>query len=68
MMLLESRHEIVKSLPDGFDLVAKSETSEIATMRHKSRPLYGIQFHPERYTKENPDGNAVVGNFVRLLK
>jgi len=68
MMLLESRHEIVKSLPKGFRRLARSETSEIATMKHETRPLYGVQFHPERYTKESPDGNAVVGNFVRLLK
>ncbi len=68
MMLLESRHEVVKSLPAGFRLLAKSATSEIATMKHATLPLYGVQFHPERYTKENPAGNEVVGNFVRLLK
>jgi len=67
MMLLESRHEIVKTLPPGFRLLATSATSEIATMKHLTRPLYGVQFHPERYTKDNPDGNTVVGNFVRLL-
>ena len=68
LMLLESRHEVVKSLPKMFRLLASSDTSEIATMKHSTRPLYGIQFHPERYTKENPDGNGVVGNFVRILK
>jgi GMP synthase (glutamine-hydrolysing) len=68
LMLLESRHEIVKSLPAGFRLLASSDTSEIATMKHPTLPLYGVQFHPERYTRENPDGMAVVGNFVRLLK
>ena len=68
LMLLESRHEVVKSLPKGFQLLASSKTSEIATMKHEKRPLYGIQFHPERYTKENPDGNRVVENFVRMLK
>ena len=68
LMLLESRWEVVKSLPPGFSLVARSATSEIATMKHRSRPLYGVQFHPERYTKENPDGYTVVGNFVRLLE
>ncbi len=66
-MLLESRYEVVKSIPKGFRLLARSETSKIAAMRHASRPLYGVQFHPERYTKENPDGNAVVANFVRLV-
>ncbi len=68
LMLLESRWEVVKSLPPEFELVARSATSKIATMKHRSRPLYGVQFHPERYTKENPDGNTVVGNFVRLLE
>ena len=68
LMLLESRWEVVKSLPPGFGLVARSATSKIATMKHRSRPLYGVQFHPERYTKENPEGNAVVANFVRLLR
>jgi GMP synthase (glutamine-hydrolysing) len=68
LMLLESRWEVVSSLPAGFRLLARSATSRIATMKHESRPLYGVQFHPERYTKENPDGNSVVGNFVRMLK
>ena len=68
MMLLESRHEVVKSLPEGFRLLATSATSEIASMKHEKRPIYGVQFHPERHTKENPEGNAVVGNFVRILK
>ena len=68
LMLLESRHEVVKSLPKGFRLLATSDASRIATMKHKTRPLYGVQFHPERYTRENPDGKRVIGNFVRLLR
>jgi GMP synthase (glutamine-hydrolysing) len=68
LTLLESRYEVVKSLPRGFRLLARSETSQIATMKHEGRPLYGVQFHPERYTRANPDGNGVVGNFVRMLK
>jgi GMP synthase (glutamine-hydrolysing) len=68
LMLMESRHEVVKSLPDGFSLLARSATSRIATMKHPTRLLYGIQFHPERFTKEHPEGDAVVGNFVRMLR
>ena len=68
MMLLESRHELVQVLPAGFRLLARSESSPIAAMKHESRPLYGIQFHAERYTRRNPAGNEVVGNFVNLLR
>ena len=68
MMLLESRYEVVKSLPEGFSLLARSETSNIAAMKHPDRPLYGTQFHPERFTKEHPEGGAIVGNFVRSLR
>jgi GMP synthase (glutamine-hydrolysing) len=68
VMLLESRHEVVKALPHEFRLLAKSATSRIATMKHETRPLYGVQFHPERYTKVNPDGNLVVRNFLSLLR
>jgi len=67
MMLVESRHEVVEALPGGFKLIARSATSEIAAMRHRGLPIYGVQSHPERYSAANPEGNAVVGNFVRML-
>ncbi|MBI3859000.1 MAG: gamma-glutamyl-gamma-aminobutyrate hydrolase family protein [Thaumarchaeota archaeon] len=67
-MLLESRHQVVESLPVGFELIAKSATSSIAGMRHRNLPLYGVQSHPERYTEANPDGLRLVGNFVRSLR
>jgi len=67
-LLLESRSEIVRSLPPGFTLLARSETSPIAAMKHEARPLYGVQFHPERYSTDNPAGNRVVGNFVKSLR
>lgn len=65
--LLESRHEVVKSVPSGFRLIARSETSPIAGVRHEKLPIYGVQSHPERYSSQHPDGNLLVGNFVRML-
>ena len=67
LMLLESRYEVVESTPKGFARIAKSSTSHIAAMKSGPRPLYGVQFHPERYTIDNPEGNRVLGNFVGLL-
>lgn len=68
LMLLESRNEVVESLPTGFTLLARSEASEISAMKHSSRLQYGVQFHPERYTAANPHGDRVLGNFVGLLR
>ena len=68
LMLMESRHEVVKSTPDGFSRLARSTTSRIAAMKHPTRLLYGVQFHPERFTRAYPEGNVVVGNFVRMLR
>ncbi|MDV3277241.1 MAG: gamma-glutamyl-gamma-aminobutyrate hydrolase family protein [Nitrososphaerales archaeon] len=67
MTVFESHHEAVETLPERFRLLAKSPSSAIATMRHSSLPIYGLQFHPERNSPVKPDGNLVVSNFVRGL-
>lgn len=67
IMLLESRREIVRELPVGFRLLATSETSKLAAIKHPTRLVYGVQSHPERYTAENPGGDLLVRNFLALL-
>ena len=37
----------VKSVPKGFEVLARSETG-IEIMRHKKRPIIATQFHPEK--------------------
>ncbi|MDG6990789.1 MAG: gamma-glutamyl-gamma-aminobutyrate hydrolase family protein [Nitrososphaerota archaeon] len=68
LMLLESRYEVVEAVPGGFVHLARSASSDVAAIKNERRLLYGVQFHPERYTIENPAGNRVVGNFVGLLR
>ena len=46
--------------------LAASEACAIQAMRHSARPLYGVQFHPERYSAAHPDGRTIVANFLRL--
>ena len=46
--------------------LADSEACPIQAMRHVRRPLYGFQFHPERYTEAHPDGRTILANFFRL--
>jgi GMP synthase (glutamine-hydrolysing) len=54
----------VKDLPEGFELTASNETCRIQAMRHRSRPLFGVQFHPELFDAEHPGGSRILENFL----
>jgi len=58
----------VKRIPPGFVLLAGTKECRVQAMRHRSRPLYGTQFHPEKYSKQYPDGKRVLQNFFRLAR
>jgi anthranilate synthase/aminodeoxychorismate synthase-like glutamine amidotransferase len=44
--------------------VAEDDASEIHAVRHRSHPVWGVQFHPESVM--TPGGKALLGNFLRL--
>lgn len=54
----------VKDLPDGFELTASNQTCRIQAMRHATRPLFSVQFHPELFDKEHPEGKRILENFL----
>jgi GMP synthase (glutamine-hydrolysing) len=56
----------VKQLPDGFRRTASNETCEIQAMQQKGRRLYGVQFHPELFDTEHPEGRRIVEAFLEL--
>jgi len=62
----ESHCDEVKKLPDEFVCTATNETSEIQAMQHASRPLFGVQFHPELFDEEHPHGRIILENFLKL--
>lgn len=45
-------YEEVKKLPPQFDLLASSERCPIQAFAHQSKPIFGIQFHPEKNFEE----------------
>ncbi|MEH6610358.1 MAG: glutamine-hydrolyzing GMP synthase [Halioglobus sp.] len=42
-----SHGDKVVELPEGFELVAETESCPIAAIAHREKPWFGIQFHPE---------------------
>ena len=62
----ESHCDEVKELPADFIRTATNEVSRIQAMQHTSRPLFGVQFHPELFDEEHPHGRTILENFLRL--
>lgn len=56
----------VKQLPDGFRRTAYNETCAIQAMQEKGRRVYGVQFHPELFDEDHPEGRHIVQNFLAL--
>jgi GMP synthase-like glutamine amidotransferase len=68
-VVVEQRHFWeLKTVPTGFVRIASSEACTVQAIRHASRPLYGVQFHPERYSEHHPDGRTILANFFRLAR
>lgn len=55
---------IVTHLPDACDALASSALGENMAFKHQTRPLYGVQFHPESIL--TPEGRRLIENFLRL--
>ncbi|MHB8586051.1 MAG: GMP synthase subunit A [Thermoplasmatota archaeon] len=60
----ESHNDEVVSVPNEFIALARSDTCPIQAMMHRSRPLYGLQFHPE--VEHTQHGQLVFENFVKI--
>lgn len=65
----EIRHNVwmshgdkVTQVPEGFSVIAATESAPIAAMADEKRRFYGIQFHPE--VTHTPDGQSILNRFV----
>jgi GMP synthase (glutamine-hydrolysing) len=61
-----SHFDEVKELPKGFIALAHSDTCPIEAMRHESRPIFSVQFHPEVWHTQ--DGERILKNFLELKR
>ncbi|MGP1614261.1 MAG: anthranilate synthase component II [Pollutimonas bauzanensis] len=52
------------TLPDCLEITAETADGEIMGLRHKTLPVYGVQFHPESVLSEH--GHALLKNFLNI--
>jgi GMP synthase (glutamine-hydrolysing) len=60
-----SHGDRVLDLPPDFQVLASSENSPFAAVRHTRRPIWGVQFHPE--VAHTDGGTAILANFVHRI-
>ena len=54
------------TLPDFLEVTAETEEGEVMGIRHKTLPIWGVQFHPESILTES--GRTIMKNFLALRK
>lgn len=57
-----SHGDQVRSVGHDFVPLAATPSCPLAAVRHRTRPVYGLQFHPE--VSHTPQGSAILGNFL----
>jgi GMP synthase (glutamine-hydrolysing) len=58
-----SHGDQVHTLPKDFITIASTDTCPHAAIQHASKPLFGVQFHPE--VSHTPDGMKMIGAFLK---
>ena len=61
-----SHADEVSRLPSDFTKLARSSICEVEAMKHRSKPIYGVQWHPE--VAHTEAGNTLLLNFVKICE
>jgi GMP synthase-like glutamine amidotransferase len=67
-LLFQSHYWQLEDVPRGFAVRASSPWSAIQAIERLDRPVFGVQFHPERYNAAHPHGAVVLHNFITLAR
>jgi len=61
-----SHNDEVTRLPPNFMNLASSQNCKTQAMKHETRPLYGLQFHPE--VEHTTYGQEIFENFINIAR
>lgn len=57
---------LARPLPEGLEEIARAEDGVPMALAHRSRPQWGVQFHPESVATEH--GRRLIENFLTLAR
>ncbi len=60
-----SHGDQVQRISEEFVAIAETPTCRYAAVRHRSRPIYGLQFHPE--VTHTTHGDRIIDNFLKKI-
>jgi anthranilate/para-aminobenzoate synthase component II len=52
------------TLPDELEITADTAEGEVMGLRHRTMPIWGVQFHPESIATQG--GMKILQNFLEL--
>jgi len=61
----ERHFRYVRRIPDILEKTASSRKDNIEAFFHKKKPIFGVQFHPER---SGEAGEKIIKNFIHICK
>ena len=68
LVVAESHRQELTKVPNEFQHLAQSTTSKVEAIVHQSRPIYGVQFHPERSNESHPHGRIIIQNLLKQIR
>lgn len=60
-----SHGDAVTKMPDGFTTLATTDNAPHAAIKHQSKKILGVQFHPEVH--HTPNGVEIIKNFTHQI-
>ena len=54
-----------ETIPEDLEITGQTESGVIMSLQHKSKPIFGVQFHPESVMTEG--GYQMLGNWLETL-